>query len=201
MGHGDDLVAKHIAVMIMRMLPFLLPLVLYINVDSIHAAFHSLQASPCSRRKSHAAPRCRMSARTEHDVSLTERPSQSRFHFLVRVAGISLPSVSLAFDGGVGGLGKTKPETGVVLWGESAPLQNQQGIVLAELNVGGDPVLVEFTTPWPLLPTTSGLEARNLQSSESAFVSVLPTNVSSDKQLKQAVLDNILGSQGKYGVL
>jgi hypothetical protein len=108
---------------------------------------------------------------------------------------------SLAFDGGVGGLGKTKPETGVVLYSDSAPLQHQQGIVSAEINVGGDPVLVEFTTR-SLLPTTSGLEARNLQSSESAFVSILPSTTSApwnEKLLKQAVLDNIFGSQGKYG--
>ena len=120
-------------------------------------------------------------------------------------AGILLPSTpTLAFDGGVGGLGKTKPETGVVLYSDSAPLQNQQGIVSAELNVGGDPVLVEFTTPWPLLSTTSGLEARNLQSSESAFVSILPaakTKPLNEKLFKQAVLDNIFGSQGKYGMI
>lgn len=144
-----------------------------------------------------------MSTSTEDHDGTPERPSPSRFRFLIQqasfVAAVMIPSTdALAFDGGVGGLGKTKPDTGVVLWSESAPLQNQRGIVSAELNVGGDPVLIEFTAPWPLLPTTSGLEARNLQSSESAFVVVLP-NASNEKQLKQAILDNILGSQGKYG--
>ena len=102
-----------------------------------------------------------------------------------------------SFEGGVGGLGKTKPDTGVVLWGGSAPLQNRQGIVSAELNVDGNPVMVEFTTPWPLLPTAGGLEARDLQSSESAFIQVIPST--SEKQFPELVLDTILGSKGKFG--
>lgn len=124
----------------------------------------------------------------------------SRFQFLAQAASmvgiLSLPVH--AFEGGVGGLGKTKPDTGVVLWEGSAPLQNQQGIVSAELNVDGNPVLVEFTTPWPLLPTTGGLEARDLQSSESAFIQVIPPSTS-EKQFPKVVLDTILGSRGKFG--
>jgi hypothetical protein len=104
-----------------------------------------------------------------------------------------------AFEGGVGGLGKTKPDTGVVLWEGSAPIQNQQGIVSAELNVDGNPVLVEFTTPWPLLSTSGGLEARDLQSSESAFIQVIPASTTSENQFQQRVLETILGSQGKFG--
>lgn len=136
------------------------------------------------------------------DVVKMEAPNaMSRVHFLTTtvVAAAQLIQQPVnAFDGGVGGLGKTKPDTGVVLWEGSAALQNPQGIVSAELNIDGSPVLVEFTTPWPLLATTGGLEARDLQSSESAFVQVTPS-FSSDKEFQKIVLDTILGPQGKYG--
>ena len=108
-----------------------------------------------------------------------------------------------AFEGGVGGLGKTKPNTGVVfLQSGSAPFQNKQGIVTAELLSGkGNPILVEFTAPYPLLPTTSGLEARDLQQSESAFVQVIngvkPQVL--EKELYSILIDQVFGSKGKFG--
>lgn len=116
-----------------------------------------------------------------------------------------VPTCAQAFDGGVGGLGKTKPETGVTLWEGSAPIQNQKGIVSAELvSFNGNPLLVEFQTPWPLLATTSGLEARDLQQPESAFVQVIHPSSSSNSQsnpkaLIQLFIEEILGSKGKYG--
>jgi hypothetical protein len=116
---------------------------------------------------------------------------------------------SWAFEGGVGGLGKTKPTTGVQFFdttGYSAPLQNSQGIVTAEiksLDLTSDrPILVQFQTPWPLLPTTSGLEARDLQSSESAFIQVVPAVPGWDNNNKvflKLLEETVLASQGKYG--
>jgi hypothetical protein len=115
----------------------------------------------------------------------------------------AIPSMAVAFEGGVGGLGKTKPVTGVELFEErSTPIQNQQGIVSAEIkSVNGKPILVEFQAPWPLLPTAAGLEARDLLSSESAFVQVVSaaSNWDSPKVFKQLLIDSVLASQGKFG--
>jgi len=114
------------------------------------------------------------------------------------------PELAMAFEGGIGGLGKTKPNTGVVLWDpeSSAPLQNSAGLVTAELNVAGQPVLTSFQTPWPLLPTTAGLEARDLQNSESAFVQVIEQSSSSPTTksgMLQLLLGSVLSQQGKFG--
>ena len=112
---------------------------------------------------------------------------------------------ALAFEGGVGGLGKTKPQTGVRLWDEaSPPLQTSAGAVAAELDVAGRPVLVTFAAPWPLLPTTAGLEVRDLQNSESAFVQVVAGDgAKSDPTTKagmlQFLLDSVLSQHGKFG--
>lgn len=117
----------------------------------------------------------------------------------------SNPGISNAFDGGVGGLGKTKPETGVQFFSDlSAPVQNSAGIVSAELNVNNQPVLVNFQTPWPLLPSTSGLEARDLQQPESAFVQVVRDNVPSERPLtkvsmKKLLFTSVFASKGKFG--
>ena len=112
--------------------------------------------------------------------------------------------IAVAFDGGVGGLGKTKPITGVEFFEESSiPIQNAQGIVTAEIKSvsGKNPILVEFQTPWPLLPTTSGLEARDIRSTESAFVQVLPATDSwkDRKVFRDLLINSVLASQGKYG--
>ena len=84
----------------------------------------------------------------------------------------------------------------------STPIQNEQGIVSAEIkSINGKPLRIEFQTPWPLLPTTSGLEARDLRSSESAFVQVAPevANWQNPKVFKQLLIDSVLASQGKFG--
>ncbi|KAL3943093.1 MAG: hypothetical protein SGBAC_002826 [Bacillariaceae sp.] len=102
-----------------------------------------------------------------------------------------------------GGLGKTKPETGVELFeASSTPIQNDKGIVSAEIkSINGKPLRIEFQTPWPLLRTTSGLEARDLRSSESAFVQVVPevSSWQSPKTFKKLLMDSVLASQGKFG--
>ena len=114
---------------------------------------------------------------------------------------------AFAFEGGVGGLGKTKPQTGVELWdSDSTPIQNAQGIISAEIaSTSGTPILVNFQTPWPISSVSSGLEGRDLRTSESAFVQVLRL----DPQMKDSwqkpatfrllLLESLLASQGKYG--
>jgi hypothetical protein len=115
---------------------------------------------------------------------------------------IAILSPALAFEGGVGGLGKTKPDTGVILREGSAPIQNSKGFVTAEIvSDRGNPILVEFQAPYPLLGTTS-LQARDLQQPESAFVQVIGSNTkkpTSNKALNALLTDNIFGSQGKFG--
>mmetsp|Transcript_30509 Transcript_30509/g.46212 ORF Transcript_30509/g.46212 Transcript_30509/m.46212 type:complete len:252 (+) Transcript_30509:240-995(+) len=109
---------------------------------------------------------------------------------------------AVAFDGGVGGLGKTKPETGVVLREGSQPVQNKEGIVTAEIvSSKGNLILVEFKTPYPLLSSTTGLEARDLQKPDSAFVQVIDGVSSNEakKVITRALSENILGSKGKFG--
>eukprot|EP00980_Cylindrotheca_fusiformis_P022942 scaffold9948_cov129-Cylindrotheca_fusiformis.AAC.10 len=137
----------------------------------------------------------------------SEFPSDSLLPRSTFLHGLMLPLVAphiaMAFDGGVGGLGKTKPVTGVELFEESStPIQNKQGIVSAEIKaIGGKPILVEFQSPWPLLPTAGGLEARDLRSSESAFVQVVPaeSNWDAPKVFKQILIDSVLASKGKFG--
>ena len=108
---------------------------------------------------------------------------------------------ALAFEGGVGGLGKTKPSTGVVLFNEnSAPIQNGQGIISAEIeSISGKPILVSFQTPWPLL-ATSGLEARDIRNPESSFVQVVPrvNNWQDKKVFQQLLIETVFAKAGKF---
>jgi hypothetical protein len=125
-------------------------------------------------------------------------------------AAVARAAPALAFEGGVGGLGKTKPETGVRFLEGSTPIQNAAGIVGAELVVNRSPVRVEFTAPWPLLGGSSGLEARDLQTSESAFVQVVddvravaPSAAAaaasgSPAAMKELFLATVFSSQGKF---
>ncbi len=114
------------------------------------------------------------------------------------------PTAALGFDGGVGGLGKTKPETGVEFFDETAaPIQSDQGLVAAEIRgKDGSPILVSFESPWPLLPTSGTLETRDIRSVESAFVQVLSCDGKKWKDKKQfqaLLMDSVFGAQGKFG--
>ena len=166
-------------------------IVLFLMAPGIPA----LQSSPCDRR----AFAWRTAHKTASVFGIVTVATSNTF------TPASFPdSTALAFEGGVGGLGKTRPETGVVLREGSAPIQNKQGIVTAEILSGkNNPILIEFKTPWPLLQTTTGLEARDLQQGESAFLQVLsdaPIEAkSSSKILTKLLTDNILTSKGKYG--
>jgi hypothetical protein len=115
----------------------------------------------------------------------------------------------LGFEGGIGGLGKTKPQTGAVLWdADSTPTsQSDDGTVSAELNVANRVVLVSFQSPWPL---TGTVETRNMGTGESAFVQVVGdrneavivarNNPRNGKEaMKQLLLDSVLAQQGKFG--
>ena len=115
-----------------------------------------------------------------------------------------------AFEGGIGGLGKTKPETGVAFLSNVLPTQDTTtGLVTAEIVLQQEkeqqqqPYLVQFASPsWPLLPTTRGLEVRDLQQPESAFVQIIdqvPLPLTKSVVKKVILTDNILSNQGKFG--
>lgn len=127
-------------------------------------------------------------------------------------------SPCLAFEGGVGGLGKTKPQTGVTFYNpEQVSSQRQSlstpGIYSAEI-IGPDniPILISFYAPWPMLKS-DGIESRDLTSTESAFIQVAPrplnlndstttsTGSSSSSSLPREFFEkSILSLEGKYGM-
>ena len=139
------------------------------------------------------------------------------------------PLPALAFEGGIGGLGKTKPETGVEFFSADEKLitQGKNGIVSAEIAVHQQPLLVSFYAPpaWPLSGTAAGLEARDLAQPEATYVHVVTTdntnsavNVEklpiveitnpesgktvqglSKSALKEVLLQSVLAQQGKFG--
>lgn len=124
------------------------------------------------------------------------------------VSSIALvPGIAKSFEGGVGGLGKTRPQTGVVFRDPEAAAeitQSKSGDVNYEiLAPDGSPVSLSFSAPWPLSKSAAGIESRDVTGGyESAFVQVaeLPSGTSLDK-IKPAVLSQtIFGSTGKYGM-
>lgn len=128
------------------------------------------------------------------------------------------PAAHAVFDGGIGGLGKTRPDTGVVpVNADMPPQQTANGVVSAELLADerrGDVALVSFRAPWPLLATSTGLEARDLSTSDAAFCQVVQgtspvaannNKISSGKDAAaaslQAILEtSVLAPQGKFGM-
>ncbi|KAL7530586.1 hypothetical protein ACHAXR_004454 [Thalassiosira sp. AJA248-18] len=139
----------------------------------------------------------------------------SRHGFITTAATTALlpilttfPAPSSAFDGGVGGLGKTRPQTGVVFRDPEAAAQTRQsssGDVNYELIApDGSPVFLSFCAPWPLSKSAAGIEARDISGGyESSFVQVdeLPKGISSLDKIKPAQLSqNIFGSTGKFGM-
>lgn len=120
---------------------------------------------------------------------------------LVTIAATTKTPVAQAFEGGVGGLGKTKPDTGVDFL--SPPTQTDKGFVAAELLVAQSACRVTLQSPWPLLSTTDGLEVRNVPEPESAFLQIVQTPAAAaltKKLVKQVFMEeSILSSQGKFG--
>lgn len=123
---------------------------------------------------------------------------------------ILYPKNANAFDGGVGGLGKTKPSTGVIF---ANPENNVVDNNMSSISTPGDynsellspdgktPAFLSFYAPWPMLKS-SGIESRDLANSESAFVQVepLPQGKSVSNLPKSFFVNSIFGQTGKYGM-
>ena len=166
---------------------------------------------------------CHSGAMSRHDFFKTTTAAGLFSNFLRN------PLPALAFEGGIGGLGKTKPETGVEFFSADEKLitQGKNGIVSAEIAVHQQPLLVSFYAPpaWPLSGTAAGLEARDLAQPEATYVHVVTTdntnsavNVEklpitetinpesgktiqglSKSTLKEVLLQSVLAQQGKFG--
>jgi len=119
-----------------------------------------------------------------------------------------------AFDGGVGGLGKSKPDTGVVFANSDLPLTTTGGggtAITTEL-LSPDrktTALVSFYAPWPLLRSTNGIESRDLSNPEATFLRVAPavsipdgSNINMDvSNIPASYFDQfIFGISGKFGM-
>lgn len=109
-----------------------------------------------------------------------------------------------AFEGGVGGLGKVKPVTGIVFRDRDGSLDNSSGGVSTELLApDGTPIVLSFIAPWPLLKSTSGIESRGLSNPEAAFVQVaeVPEGmVTAEDSLPPSFFSKtIFGQAGKFG--
>ena len=133
--------------------------------------------------------------------------SSSRAEFLSSIVAASSLLVPVgsthAFDGGVGGLGKTRPQTGVVFRDEeaaAATTQSKLGVTYELLAPDGSPAVVSFNAPWPLLQTAAGIESRDIGGGfESAFVQV--TELQKGSEIKPAQLkEAIFSSKGKFGM-
>ncbi|KAL7550681.1 hypothetical protein ACHAWF_013901, partial [Thalassiosira exigua] len=77
--------------------------------------------------------------------------------------------------------------------------QSSSGDVTYELVAPDEttPVLVSFSSPWPLLKSAAGVEARDMSGGESSFVQVveLPKGITTLDDIKPALLSqNIFGS-------
>lgn len=101
----------------------------------------------------------------------------------------------LTFQGGAGGLGKTKPEVGVVFAQsilDRATATQADGKVRAQLLTSmGMPVDVAFESPYKL--SSSGVSTRDLSTGDSAFVVVAPRTTIKDAPLK------VFSAEGKFG--
>jgi hypothetical protein len=145
------------------------------------------------------------------DVKMTMTTTREAF-FVEGLSRVCVASIGCliagpanAFEGGVGGLGKTKPETGVVFRDPTVPTtQSSTGVVSQELispSSSKSLVLVSFQSPWPLQPSQTSMECRDLSQPESAFVQVgTLEGSSSNKKITPAFLTSTLfGSKGKFG--
>lgn len=113
---------------------------------------------------------------------------------------VTRPSLAHAFDGGVGGLGKTKPETGIRF--RNADLSADASASSASDLTNELLTIVSFDAPWPVLKSSTGVESRDLQNPEAAFLQVAeaPRGALNPAELKKDFfIDAILGSKGKYG--
>ena len=105
----------------------------------------------------------------------------------------------MVFEGGAGGLTKTKPNTGVKQAAgavdDERPKTTPAGPVAARLaGRKGLPVDVSFDAPFP---TTPGLVSRDYQTGDGAYV--LKRAATTRGALKKVVSDKIFAADGKYG--
>lgn len=150
--------------------------------------------------------------KNEQDLCLPERTTRRA---LISSLAISVPTMLScrkkvnAFDGGVGGLGKTKPETGVVFYDpDASPSDNMNKDIFTNelVTPNGTPVLVSFQAPWPLLKTSTSIESRSISNPDSSFVQVADLSNGKRSLLnekgiinKSFFIDTIFGQQGKFG--
>lgn len=149
--------------------------------------------------------------------------SRRQFHKLLISTTISTASLpffqptaqSNAFEGGVGGLGKTKPNTGVIFANPDLIIDpssiSTPGSYSSEIiGPDGTAVVLSFYAAWPMLKS-QGIESRDLANAESSFVQVAmkPSYVSIDSSSadmstvtlkKQFFAEAILSQSGKYGM-
>jgi hypothetical protein len=148
-------------------------------------------------------------AKRSSSLCMSMRDDSSRAEFISRAfassLAIAMPSLAQAFDGGVGGLGKTRPVTGVVFRDADAVAASSSGDDKTNelLAPDGSPAFVTFQAPWPLLKSAAGIEARDIAGGfESSYVQVaeLPKGITNMDQVKPAFLSQeIFGSSGKFG--
>lgn len=109
-----------------------------------------------------------------------------------------------AFEGGVGGLGKTKPNTGVRFANpDLAPDISSvsiPGSYNAELVApDGTRTFMSFYAQWPMLKS-QGIESRDLANAEASFVQVAQTPDGYNGILKKKFFaDSVFAQTGKYG--
>ncbi|KAL3807018.1 hypothetical protein ACHAXA_007802, partial [Cyclostephanos tholiformis] len=163
----------------------------------------SLRPTKKSIRNEQSSSHLFMSRTDEFDLKRSDFVSKSLFGFFVAC----FPGVANAFDGGVGGLGKTRPQTGVVFRDPEAAAettQSKSGDVSYELVApDGSPVFLSFSSPWPLSKSAAGIEARdNTGGYESSFVIVaeLPKGTSLSNIKPALISQTIFGSTGKFGM-
>ena len=193
--------------------------------------------SHCSQHRSHQTknnksglwakklPTCG-DCNSDNDSSMKRNQFQRSMHrkeFISRIflasGGIATmvrkPPATFAFDGGVGGLGKTRPETGVVFRNTDLTMDissnNNNGVLSAGgdittelVTANGTPVILSFSAPWPMSRSAAGIESRDLANPEAAYVQVSPLpntkNNASAALPTSFFVDAIFGPQGKYGM-
>jgi len=144
---------------------------------------------------------------TTNDTTRSEFISECLRRSLSALTLIGILPKANAFDGGVGGLGKKKPETGVVFRDPDAASSTSSltsdDVTNELLAPDGTPAFVTFSSPWPQLQSAAGIEARDVSGGyESAFVQVaeLPKGVSTINSVKPEFLSQVIfSSTGKFG--
>ncbi|KAJ1453187.1 hypothetical protein M885DRAFT_524828 [Pelagophyceae sp. CCMP2097] len=115
-----------------------------------------------------------------------------------RCGGAASYQSGVRFEGGAGGLGKSKPETGVIKADRVVERAASEKGRVAELLAAssGAPVQVEYDAPWTV--TADGLGSRDYSTGDGAFLVVAQRPLDGGDILK-AVKAAVFSSTGKYG--